>query len=160
MSEHKSPITFEIKRRSGEVITVLVDEEDWDRVAKLTWSPDARGYVVRSRRGEQGVKLHRFILGLKKGDPMVDHVNGNKADNRKSNLRLSDPVRNGLNLANENFRGRSKFRGVTYHNGTGKWRATTRIAGKHYSLGLHATEAQAFEALKDFRSKKGIDGHG
>ncbi len=143
--------TFVVRRRNGSEYVVVVDAEDFDRVTALTWGLDHRGYVTRSRRGEGGMKLHRFVLGLNPGDPMVDHRDGDKLNNRKENLRLSTPVENGANLAEVNNRGKSRYRGVTWHASSGKWRAEARVNRKSVSLGLHATEEDALEALRRFR---------
>ena len=41
--------------------------------------------------------MHRLIMGAKERTTYVDHINGNKTDNRKNNLRVCSPSQNGHN---------------------------------------------------------------
>lgn len=69
----------------------IVDDEDFERIAAHSWAinPQGTGYAVRKgskRRGEpRTVHMHREVLGLTGGE-IVDHINGNKYDNRVENL--------------------------------------------------------------------------
>lgn len=77
--------------------TVLVDDEDVERISKYKWYID-RGsiksgayYFITQGRNfpcKTGtVPFHRFIMGCNRGDgTVVDHINRNTLDNRKSNL--------------------------------------------------------------------------
>lgn len=74
--------------------------------------------------------------------PGVDHRDGNGMNNRWSNLRECDQERNLQNLRAS--RGpTSKFLGVCWHAGAGKWRATIRAAGETRHLGLFEDEQDA-----------------
>lgn len=79
----------------------LVDDEDFDRVNQFKWtaSLESRGkkwYAIRQiTQGGRPykIRMHRFILGLPIGllDPshrVVDHLNHDSLDNRKSNLEI------------------------------------------------------------------------
>ena len=71
---------------------VLVSDEDFKEVSKYKWSYSAStGYAVRKGRKNcnepRTVHMHRVILKAKANE-QVDHINGNKLDNRKSNLRI------------------------------------------------------------------------
>lgn len=78
---------------SGEEI--LIDKDDLSRVQRFYWNIDSNGYVVASVNGNQQY-LHRYILNVEKGD-IIDHLNQNKLDNRKKNLRV---VPHRVNLLN------------------------------------------------------------
>lgn len=57
------------------------------------------GYAVRGRRREGKstihIRMHRVIMGLEPGDPvLVDHINGDRLDNRDENLRLATMSQN------------------------------------------------------------------
>lgn len=154
-----------LRRRNGDTFNALIDDDDAERVKAVgTWNLDARGYVVRARRGEPAYKLHRFVLGFGPGDPTVDHRNGDKLDNRKENLVPRTQRHNSQNLAAVNYRGSSKYRGVTWHARSGKWRATARLNRKAITLGLHETQEQAYETLVAWRrihlphDERGISG--
>ena len=71
----------------------IIDDEDYDEVKKHKWYINRKGYAQRNRKYSNGrrdslpVLLHGFILGKKIGFT-IDHINENKLDNRKSNLRF------------------------------------------------------------------------
>lgn len=80
-------------RKRGEIVAwALVDEGDFATLSAVRWSLNGSGYAM----GTLGL-MHRVILGLTRGEGEVDHVNRDKLDNRRSNLRLvshSENVRN------------------------------------------------------------------
>ena len=82
-----------ITTKSGSVITA--DAEDYERISKHSWCIDAKGYPVANVDGRV-TTLHRFIVNPPE-NMVVDHMNGNKLDNRKSNLRICTPRQNALN---------------------------------------------------------------
>jgi len=84
--------------------------------------------------------MHRMIMGLPPRDPkLVDHINGNGLDNRKSNLRLTDHTRNAHNI--HVIQGRIPFQGV-FVDGK-KYRSMIRVGGKRIHLGNFDTPLQA-----------------
>lgn len=70
----------------------MVDAEDYPFVSRFKWHLTNKGYVNSGRFG----LLHRFILPVRK-NKQVDHINGNKLDNRKENLRVVNNSQNGAN---------------------------------------------------------------
>ena len=77
----------EITLHTGE--KVKVDDTDFELVSSYKWYMNWKGYAVRNtRKGDRGpLKMHRMILEAKKGQ-IVDHINRDKLDNRRSNLRF------------------------------------------------------------------------
>lgn len=74
--------------------SVLVDDQDLERVNQYHWS-FTHGYAVRNDKGRR-IYLHRYIVNAP-DNKTVDHINGNRLDNRRSNLRLcsfSENMRN------------------------------------------------------------------
>jgi hypothetical protein len=89
------------------------------------------------RRLREYTLLHRHLLGLTKGDGMmVDHVNRNGLDNRRTNLRLATPQQNAANVV--------RTRGIRKRNG--RWHAHIRDDGRQRYLGSFETEREAEEA--------------
>ena len=76
-------------------ITVLIDDEDYPKVSKYIWHIMALGYINGSVKNKR-FYLHRFIMNAP-SNKVVDHINGNKLDNRKCNLRLCSIRDNVLN---------------------------------------------------------------
>lgn len=92
----------------------LVDEIDFKRLSNRLWSCH-KGYAVsRGKDNDEVVfiSMHRYILRLNSRDPEVDHVNGDRLDNRKSNLRLATRALNAANRINRGSGSNSGYRGV------------------------------------------------
>lgn len=123
----------------------IVDPEDADLA-------DYRWYVSHDyarRKGRKGtdekvaVVIHRVILERKLGrslllDTVVDHINGNGLDNRRSNLREATTSQNAANAKRGDSRG-IKFDG-------GKWQALIGYQSRVINLGKFDTREQALEA--------------
>lgn len=91
----------EISLGAGTV--ALVDEADYDRLNHFSWHRNVRrkNCIYAQRQvivdGHRSVvQMHREIIGAMKGD-IVDHINGNTLDNRRSNLRLVSYRENAFN---------------------------------------------------------------
>ncbi|MGQ9686256.1 MAG: HNH endonuclease [Thiobacillaceae bacterium] len=83
----------------------LVDAEDaW--LADRPWHLSPDGYAS-GHDGRRTVYMHRLIAGASNG-AVVDHINRNRLDNRRSNLRLTDWAGNGRNRTP----GRFRYRGI------------------------------------------------
>lgn len=80
----------ELKTTKGE--TILIDATDLEQVNKYTWCVSKTGYAV-ANINHKVTKLHRYILSPSENQ-IVDHINGNKLDNRRCNLRLCDNASN------------------------------------------------------------------
>lgn len=90
---------------------------------------------------------HRVIFKLVNGEEpkCIDHVNGDRSDNRISNLRSvsrRDNQRNmGMSSANT-----SGFTGVCWDSANQKWRATIAVNGRQICLGRHSALEEAVKA--------------
>jgi hypothetical protein len=77
----------------------LVDDQDFYAVSLLRWHLMKIGYASNNQRvgkGHQRIYMHRFILNPAKWLE-VDHLNGNRLDNRRSNLRVCTRRENARN---------------------------------------------------------------
>lgn len=132
----------------------LVDAEDHEAVTARAWYLHPGGYAYRtSRVGGRSYRLylHRWLLGLERGDKrQVDHVNGNKLDNRRENLRLATPSQNSQNMARAP--GPSGHRNVYWHR-SGNWRVQVCVAGKRVSGGYFKELDEAVVAAGVLRQR-------
>jgi hypothetical protein len=121
----------------------LVDDEDFKMLVELgaNWCV-SDGYAFNRKLG----RMHRLLTSAPNG-VMVDHVNGDRLDNRRVNLRLCT---NSQNQANRQVvRGLSPFKGVTWQrrpDGRGFWNAKIAVGGKTAYLGRFDTDLQAAAA--------------
>jgi hypothetical protein len=92
----------------------IVDLSDLPRVAGMTWSSLKEYSVSRVEDGDtvRILSMHRHILGLGPEDPDVDHRNGDRSDNRRSNLRIATTSQNAANKGVVAHRSSSGYRGV------------------------------------------------
>lgn len=134
-----------------EDVSLLLCAYDWYLVS---------GYATRSDGGQgQSIALHREIMGLSRGQTtkLVDHINGDKLDNRRINLRVCTRAQNAWNsvLYSTNTSG---YKGVYPDTERpGYWRAAIRINGKPKNLGRYKTKEEAAcayeRAVKEHRDE-------
>ena len=112
---------------------------------------DGSGYLVGSLNGKM-LRAHRVAWVFISGDwPVqeIDHINGDKSDNRAVNLREVSRTQNMHNrsITSANSSG---FKGVTWNAQCGKWQAQGRQNGKNRYLGLFEKIEDAAAAYRDF----------
>lgn len=148
------------KRNFGKV---LIDEDDRHYLTDYPWTIKSNGYIyalqhlgyANGKRIRRHIYLHRFLLNAKEGQ-IVDHKNGNKLDNRRSNLRFVTAAQNTQNRGSEKFRGRhSNYKGVCRTSNTAKhqWRATITRDGIINHLGTFEKEIDAARAYNRAAAK-------
>ena len=114
----------------------VVDDQDYDWLNQYKWCVNSKNYVI-NRIGT----IHKVIMNPPKG-LQVDHINGDRFDNRRNNLRICTVSQNCSNRISK-IKPKSGYRGVTFHSITGKWRARLEINSKKISLGLYFTKKEA-----------------
>jgi hypothetical protein len=135
---------------------VLVDAADAPFVCQWRWNLDHEGYATRgtSKAGQdkESIRLHRELLGLPRATDgrEGDHINRDRLDCRRENLRVATTAQNLQNKGG--YRGaRSAYRGVDLW--YGKWRARIRVSGKLIHLGYFVSEGDAAEAARTARAR-------
>jgi hypothetical protein len=127
-----------------------VDDED-AALALLRWNISGGGYATRGHKSRSGsIYMHRQILGLTDSRQHVDHINGDKLDNRRSNLRVGTQALNNQNRPGQ-LNAASRFRGVSLDPKTGKWLASVTVDGVAHNLGRFRQEVDAAQAADEFR---------
>lgn len=97
--------------------------------------------------------LHRIAYLIQHGEqpPMIDHRDGNRSNNRMSNLRPATHSQNNLNAPARSYN-KSGIKGVYFHKDTGKWQAQVSHNGKPKNLGLFKSISEAEAVAISFRS--------
>jgi len=184
----KSTKELIIESRKYGKFTVLIDAEDWEKISQHKWHmrrnknqngwcdqyyvrtmipmPEGKWYTYKNKDGsdykhkQQGsVQLHRFLMDPP-SDMVVDHINGDTLDNRRSNLRICTRI--------ENFRNRKRsknntsgYKGVHYaqktkdmiNELTKPWIARLSLVGKRLYLGNYSTPEEAGRAYDEAAKK-------
>jgi hypothetical protein len=110
----------------------LVDDEDFEKLNKYNWCVSS-GYAVGGTNRNGHFKMHRIILGVKRGQE-VDHIDGNRLNNQKSNLRIASRTQNQMNRKIQ-INNHSGFKGVSWCKRTKKWLVQIRVKTKTIFLG-------------------------
>ena len=135
--------------------SILFDESDSRLLAGMLWRKHSDGYAVaalyvpkdpslpvsHSNRVHRIIRMHRLIMGAS-DDSEVDHINGNKIDNRRSNLRLATRSQNSMNTSLR-LDSTSGVKGVHYDKSRGKWMAYIKRDGVRFQLGRYPTLHEA-----------------
>jgi hypothetical protein len=131
----------EIKLTRG--FTAIVDDEDYDRVMSLKWHASEGkpgwNYAVSSC----GKRMHRFLLNPD-SDDVIDHINHDTLDNRRSNLRV---VSHSMNCQNrKKCTSASGYFGVRASYKPGRWDAYVFQLGDTIRLGSFPDKESAAKA--------------
>lgn len=123
-----------------------VDDVDFERLSRFKWF-FANGYAVRRGTNEGKrtmVWMHRIIAATPDG-MVTDHINGDKLDNRRTNLRACTHAQNKWNQG-RNSNNTSGFRGVYFDKSSKKWVAELKQHQKHVFLGRFVEKKDAGRA--------------
>lgn len=167
----KSHIKYHtIYERIGDTYKIYDDEHnnffiisscDFDDVIEYKWHYTARGYWERSRDNKKYRKLHQYIEYLKDGEyntrgTMVDHINRNKNDNTRENLRKATSIINGRNLSISSRNKTGKI-GVSPTK-SGKYLVYISIRNNRKYLGTYENLEDAIRVRKEEEIKYGFIG--
>ncbi len=118
---------------------------------------DSVGYLVGRIFGVN-YNSHRIAWALhhnKWPEGPIDHINGNRSDNRIENIRLVSPQENARN-SKRAISNKSGTTGVTWRKRDRKWHAHISVARKHIYLGYFSNRDAAIEARKAAEKKLGF----
>ena len=129
----------------GEAYEVLIDAEDVDKVKDYTWNVDSRLYCYYTKLNKSIARLHRYIHRYIMNAPegmVVDHINGDKLDNRKCNLRICTQGENVMNRPKPK-NNTSGCKGVNWDKVNQKWKVELKCKGKYIFLGRYENLEEA-----------------
>jgi hypothetical protein len=126
----------------------LVDIVDRDRVFWTVWTLNSSGYVQQLNDGEF---LHHRIIGKPSDKRVIDHINGDKMDNRRENLRVVTRSQNARNkgrkkaspIGKELPMSRSMFPGISFQPHKRRYKVRSSVDGVQRHLGYHHNEHMA-----------------
>lgn len=128
---------------------VYIDDADYELCKGKLWHIHADGYAF-FRKNKKYTFMHNFILGKAPNHMIVvDHINENRLDNRRKNLRIVNKSINALNKGKSYSGTLSKYKGVSSGKG-GRWRAYIDYNKKRYTLGSFVNEIDAARAYNLF----------
>lgn len=130
---------------------IIADAEDYKILCKYSWCISKTGYVV-ANIDHKVTKMHRYILGIKNPNIIIDHINGNPLDNRRSNLRICTVTQNARNCA-LNKNNTSGATGVQLIKKSGRYRAVITVNRKEIRLGHFKTFDAALKARQEAEKK-------
>lgn len=131
---------------------VTVDDKDYEKFKDMRWHVGKNGYAVstkyirgsgRKNQKNQSIYLHRLIMDCPES-MVVDHINGNKLDNRRENLRICTQRENMVNcgLLKNNTSG---VKGVSWSKASNKWEAFIHFNNKKIYLGVFKDKEEAIK---------------
>lgn len=115
---------------------------------RITGRYTKKGYLSCGIRGKSYL-VHRLIFLYMTGSlptKMVDHINGNRSDNRWTNLRLADIYQNGFNRGKQRDN-KSGYKGVVKRKN--RWIAQMTFHRHVIHLGMFATKEEAAKCYND-----------
>lgn len=144
-------------------LTAIVDEDDFYWLDQWNWQgftdSDGNTYAFRSRRSQKNkdkgltsrAYMHRIIMRTEDPNIFIDHINGNRLDNRKANLRLCTATENTYNKRPKDNCS-SIYKGVSFDKERQLWKASlrtnkTRIS-KRFKTEVDAAKWYDMQALK------------
>ena len=122
---------------------VLIDEEDRERLEAMGKWCIHNGYCAKNVKGKYTM-MHRIIIECPPGK-QIDHINNNKLDNRKCNLRAVTNQENQFN--------RPTVKGYYLHKKSGKYMAYIMKDRHQHYLGLYETQAEARAAYLEAKKE-------
>ncbi len=127
----------------------IVDVDNYKRLNQYKWCLSGikgQHYAIRKDHGKI-VKMHHEILDVPEG-MVCDHINHNRLDNRRCNLRICTLAQNGYNRL-PNTTGTSRYKGVHRHKQVRKWVAEIQYKNHSIHIGCFDYEQDAAIAYDD-----------
>lgn len=163
VDEESNIAKIELHRRNGKNLWTIIDLEDLEKVIShpYTWfaiyDNDIKNYYAKSSIYNSDTKLsrplslHQYIMDA--NGRIVDHINSNTLDNRKSNLRVVLDCNNSMNRKSKNKNNKSGYRNVSWNKRLNKWIVQMQINKKNTMLGKFDNVHEAGKFAEEMRKK-------
>jgi hypothetical protein len=137
-----------------------VSDEDYEWLNSMSWHCSNKGYARHGNydkvtKKTKSVYMHRLIMGEPKG-LQIDHIDGDKLNNQRENLRIVTQSKNSLNTKVREGKTSSKYVGVFFNKQNSKWTSSIGVDYKQIYLGLFDTEEEAYKARVKKLSELGL----
>lgn len=132
----------------------LVDDEDYERLINFKWNCTTFGYATRSIKNKSTngkhvvIWMHREIMNTPKGMD-TDHIDGDKLNNKKTNLRICTRSQNNMNQKPQRTKYSSKYKGVYFYKKYNKWGSQININKTKHFIGFYENEEEAAYAYNE-----------
>jgi len=125
----------------------VIDNQDYPLVSKYQWRITPHGYFMGTNGSGERIFLHRLIMNPPEGK-FVDHVDCNKANCRRSNMRICDKTQNNRNIGLQK-NNQCGYKGVYWAADRSKWRAEITVDRRHIHIGSFDTAEEAADAYDE-----------
>ena len=132
------------------------------RAGDAAGSVNSQGYLV-VKLGRDQIRAHRLAWFLTHGEwpgGEIDHINGDRLDNRISNLRVVDRAANSQNRRRAYVTNSHGYQGTAWNKQHRKWQAKIMARGVRYHLGYFDSATAAHEAYLAAKRRLHISGGG
>lgn len=137
----------EIPLTKGKV--ALIDDDDYEYINQWRWKLSTSGYAIRTvcLKNDLGINrftsliMHRVIMNAKKSE-VIDHVDCDRLNNTKNNLRFCSIGENCRNRV-KTKKNTSGYKGVSWHKRDKRWIASIKINGIGVHLGSYIDVIEA-----------------
>ena len=130
----------------NQICRVKIDKEDIENLKDIRWYKGSNGYITGHIAERKNITLHKFITKTGSRE-LIDHINGDKLDNRKENLRNATHQENNWNKGCPK-NNKSGHRGIRILKSE-RFSAYISVDKKQITLGTYDT----FEEAKNVRLK-------
>lgn len=137
-------------KECNEKCRALIDIEDVEKVKNYKWR--CCGRYITATVNSKPLRLHRLIMNCNDDKKVVDHINLNILDNRKSNLRICTQHENDMNHK-VNKVNKSGITGVRFREDKSVWVAYIYFNKRNISLGSYKNKEDAIKARKQAEIK-------
>lgn len=125
--------------------SAIVDDQDYENLNQYKWHYSNHGYAARMVRKKQhrSVTFMQWYIVRPLLNTVIDHINGDRLDNRRCNLRMCKKEDNNKNRRVNKSKTSSQYKGVTWRKHAKAWKAYIKLNQKQIHLGYFKNEFDA-----------------